>query len=76
MVELKSKSDRIADLQTKMQDWLTNGIRLVWLIDVHTETVYVYEPGQPIVEVHGFDNVISREFVLLGFTFDLGVLRI
>lgn len=44
IVELNSKSDRITDLQTRIQDWLNNGVQLAWLIDPDTEIVYICAP--------------------------------
>ena len=66
IVELKSKSDRITDLQAKMQDWL---------IDPDTEITYIYRPGKATEEVSGFDNTLSGDPVLPGFQLDLRVLK-
>ena len=33
VVELRSRTDRLADLQEKMQEYLDNGAELGWLID-------------------------------------------
>lgn len=75
VVELKSESDRITILQSKMQDWLNNGVQLGWLIDPDNEKVYIYRPGKSMKEVNGFDNTISGESVLPGFSLDLSILR-
>lgn len=48
VVELKSASDDIEDLQMKMQEYLNNGLRLGWLIDPETQTVEVYRANQPV----------------------------
>lgn len=45
IVELRSPSDRVADLQEKMQEYLGNGLRLGWLIDPQEKRVLVYRPG-------------------------------
>jgi len=44
VVELRSPSDRVADLQEKMQEYINNGAQLGWLIVPDTRTVYVYRP--------------------------------
>jgi Uma2 family endonuclease len=33
VIEIKSKSDSLEDLQTKMNTWIANGAQLAWLID-------------------------------------------
>lgn len=46
IVELRSRTDSLEDLQAKMQEYLENGIRLGWLIDPKTRTVEIYRPSQ------------------------------
>ncbi len=75
IIEVKSPSDRIPTLQAKMEQWLTNGVRLGFLIDTETETAYVYAPGQPLHTVQGFENELSGEPVLPGFRLDLRELK-
>ena len=66
VVELRSPTDRLSDLQDKMQEYIDNGVRLGWLIDPIDKRVYVYRPAQPI-EV--LDNLatLSGDPVLPGF---------
>lgn len=75
MVEVKSPSNDIKMLQAKMADYLTNGMQLGFLLDVETETAYVYRPGQPAETAQGYDQALSGEPVLPGFQFDLRPLR-
>ncbi len=65
VIELRSPSDRLRDLQDKMQEYLDNGARLGWLIDPETRQVYVYMPGHP---AQCWDNPerLSGEPVLQG----------
>lgn len=46
VVEIKSPSDRLADLEVKMAEYRDNGARLGWLLDPETRRVHVYRPGQ------------------------------
>jgi len=46
VVELRARTDRLAVLQAKMQEYLDNGTQLGWLIDPYARQVYVYRPGQ------------------------------
>ena len=69
VIELRSSSDRLKILQTKMEEYRDNGVRLGWLIDPQRKTVEIYRPGQ---EVEALENIIlsSEENVLPGFMLD------
>lgn len=47
VVELRSRRDTLAALQGKMQEYLSNGAQLGWLVDPLEQKVHVYAPGQP-----------------------------
>jgi Uma2 family endonuclease len=66
VVELRSPTDRLSDLQEKMQEYIANGARLGWLIDPFEERVYVYRPGQPI-EILDNPATLNGDPVLPGF---------
>ena len=66
VVELRSPSDSITDLQEKMQEYLTNGARLGWLIDPLEKKIYIYRPGQPVEELDD-PSPLSGDPVLPGF---------
>ncbi|MBI3185719.1 MAG: Uma2 family endonuclease [Myxococcales bacterium] len=70
VVELRSPTDRLADLKAKMQEYIDNGASLGWLIDPTTRTVHLYRPG---VRPRRLKNAksISGEPLLRGFTLDL-----
>ena len=44
-VEILSASDMIEDIQEKVEEFLKNGTRIVWLADPFQETVTVYRPN-------------------------------
>ena len=72
VIELKSPSDRLPDLEAKMQMWITNGAEVAWLIDPERKAVAIYSPGdspevlhkpssvQGIGPVAGFELVMER----------------
>ena len=70
VIELRSVTDRIAELQDKMQEYLENGIRLGWLIDPKTKQVEIYRQGKE-VEVLQSPATLDGEDVLPGFVLDL-----
>jgi len=70
VIELRSESDRLIELQEKMQCYLDNGIRLGWLIDPLLKRVHVFCPGQPS-EIQIAPDSISGEPALPGFVLDL-----
>lgn len=75
MLEIKSPSDDMTDLQAKMETYLANGMQLGFLLDVPAATAYIYRPGQPAEAVQGYDQELSGEPVLPGFRLDLRPLR-
>ncbi|MBD2207762.1 Uma2 family endonuclease [Calothrix sp. FACHB-1219] len=70
VVELRSPSDSLKDLQEKMQEYIENGARLGWLIDRKNQRVEIYRPGK---DVEILDNPVSLsgEDVLPGFVLNL-----
>jgi len=66
VVELRSPSDSLKDLQDKMQQYIDNGVRLGWLINRQSRRVYIYRPGVP-VEVRENPETVSAEPELPGF---------
>ena len=46
VIELRSASDGMANLQQKMVEYIANGAKLGWLIDRQNRQVWVYQPGQ------------------------------
>lgn len=69
-IELLSPTDELRETQAKMQEYLTNGLRLGWLINPKSKQVEIYRPGQP-VEILQSPASLSGETVLPGFVLDL-----
>jgi Uma2 family endonuclease len=65
-VEIRSRSDVLADVQAKMQEYLDNGAQLGWLIDPVEKKVYVYRPQAPVARLDN-PQTVSGEPVLPGF---------
>jgi Uma2 family endonuclease len=70
VIELRSRTDRLVDLQQKMGEYIANGVRLGWLIDPYKRQVYVYRHGREM-ELLPEGSPCSGEDVLPGFVLDL-----
>ena len=70
VIELRSESDNLRSLQTKMQEYIDNGARLGWLIDPKNRRVEIYRSGAE-VEVLENPSELSGEDVLPGFVLNL-----
>ncbi|NJR51060.1 MAG: Uma2 family endonuclease [Leptolyngbyaceae cyanobacterium CSU_1_3] len=73
VVELRSRTDSLKDLQKKMQEYIQNGAKLGWLIDRKNRRVEIYRPD---TEVEILENplTLSSEDVLPGFILDLSMI--
>jgi len=72
VIEIRSKSDRLKTLQTKMEMWIANGAEVAWLIDPVRKAVEIYRPGDSPEVLHdpssvqgtgpvaGFELVMAR----------------
>lgn len=70
VIERRSRSDRLPPLQAKMQEYLSSGLQLGWLINPQDRQVEIYRPTQP-VEVVILPVLLSGEDVLPGFELGL-----
>ena len=70
VIELRSKTDSLTKIQSKMQEYYENGAKLGWLIDPQTRTVEIYRSGQPR-EVLQNPTALSGETILPGFSLTL-----
>ena len=75
VVELMSASDHLKKAQEKMLEYIENGVRLGWLIQPSSETVFIYRADGTISKVSTFDQTLSGEDVLPNFEFPLRLLR-
>lgn len=65
-IEVKSPSDKLPILRTKVAYYLRNGTRLVWLVIPEKRLVEVYRPDEPVL-VCGEDDILDGADVLPGF---------
>jgi len=63
VIELRSRTDSLNQLQEKMQEYLNNGLQLGWLINPQAQEVEIYRPNQ-VVEIVKLPTTLSGENVL------------
>lgn len=66
VLELVSDSDDLDTVKGKMEKWITNGVRLAWLISPDEKRTYIYRPDQSVA-TKDFAETLSGEDVLIGF---------
>lgn len=74
VIELMSKSDQFNPAKEKMQEYIANGVQLGWLINLKNNEVLIYRADGTIADHTDFNQPLSGEDVLPGFTFDLKLL--
>jgi Uma2 family endonuclease len=70
VLELRSPSDSMSNLDEKMAEYRDNGAQLGWLLDPVARQVHVYRAGAA-VEIFQDPQSISGEPVLRGFNLDV-----
>ncbi len=70
VIELRSRTDSLSQLQEKMQEYLNSGLRLGWLIDPQNQQVEIYRQNRPL-EIVSLPTNLSGENVLPGFILEL-----
>lgn len=70
VIELRSETDRLVDLQEKLAEYLDNGVELGWLIDPLLKQVHIYTVGQPVQILDQPATVVGTGCIQ-GFVLDL-----
>ncbi|HEV7903838.1 MAG TPA: Uma2 family endonuclease [Pyrinomonadaceae bacterium] len=70
VVELRSRTDILANIQRKMDEYMANGALLGWLIDPQERQVYVYRSGAAVEKLEN-PQTISGEPLLRGLVLNL-----
>ena len=65
-VEVLSPTDRASEVAEKIEQWLSAGCQLVWVVDPKRQTVTVHRDPRHAVVLHA-DDILSGEDVLPGF---------
>jgi Uma2 family endonuclease len=71
VIELRSPSDPLPPLETKMREYMENGARrLGWLLDPEERRVYIHQPEED-ARILEKQQKVSGDPVLQGFVLDL-----
>jgi Uma2 family endonuclease len=69
VIELRSPSDRVPELQGKLAEYAANGVRLGWLLDPFAREAWLYRPdADPIHIIEA--RTLTGDPILPGFQFD------
>ena len=71
VLEVRSGSQRIAQQQRRVQQWMANGVRLGWLVDPFNALVWIYRERQDEPELLERPDALSGEAVMVGLAVDL-----
>ncbi|MEH2095836.1 Uma2 family endonuclease [Nostoc sp.] len=66
VIEIRSKNDSLAKLKAKMEEYITNGVQLGWLIDSKNQQALVYRRDGSITQ-YPATAILSGEDVVPGF---------
>jgi len=72
VIELRSCTNSLSQLQEKMQEYLNSGLQLGWLINPQSQQVEIHRPNQSI-EIVQLPTILSGEQVLPGFILDISL---
>jgi Uma2 family endonuclease len=75
IIEVLSASDNLNQTKEKMQEWISNGCRLAWLIDLENKMCYIYKLATETKQ-QTFSETLSGENVLEGFELKLNEILI
>ncbi len=70
VIELRSRTDDLAMLQEKMQEYMDSGVKLGWMFNPQDQQVEIYRQGQQ-KEVRSLPLQLSGETVLPGFLLEV-----
>jgi len=73
VIELRSPSDSLSELQAKMRVWIANGVELAWLIDPERKIVEIYRTGREPGILEGGCSVFG-DGPVAGFVLELATI--
>ncbi len=74
IIELLSDSDSLQQTTLKIEEYLSNGCQLAWIIDPDKEMVLIFKPGESVITIEGFNQSVNAD-ILPEFSLDLHELK-
>jgi Uma2 family endonuclease len=74
LIEIKSSSDTLLAQKAKMEEWISNGCKLAWLINPEEKITYVYLNGE--IKTFTFDENLFGHDIIKGFEIKLSTIFI
>jgi Uma2 family endonuclease len=71
VLEIRSKTDKLTDLQSKMEEWIEGGCELGWLLDIENLQFFIYKPESEVQVLQGRTVLLTGEDVLPEFTLSI-----
>jgi Uma2 family endonuclease len=71
-IEVVSKNDEYADVMEKVESYMTDGVRLVWVFEPRTQTVTVRTSGSAQATILHADDTLDGGAVVAGFSVRVG----
>jgi len=69
VIDLRSPSDHLSDLERKMEEYIANGAQLGWLLDPFDKCAVIYRPGQTPARIEN-PTILRGDPILPGFQLD------
>jgi Uma2 family endonuclease len=66
ITEVRSKNDTQPEIDQKVKDYMTAGVKVVWVADPATQTVTEYRSGQS-PRVYTINDTLTAEDIIPGF---------
>jgi Uma2 family endonuclease len=70
-IEYLTESASLSLSRVRMQEYISNGARLGWLIDLENEAVYIFQENKAVETVLGFQEPLLGGEILRGFVLSL-----
>ena len=71
VLEIRSKTDKLTDLQSKMEEWIEGGCKLGWLLDIENLQFFIYKPESEVQVLQGRTVLLTGEDALPEFTLSI-----
>jgi Uma2 family endonuclease len=72
VVEIISPTDKYSEVVSKIEQYLADGVQLIWTFDFKRKKASVYTPDQPEGKTYGVSDTLDASSVIASFTLKVG----